>query len=155
MHKEKITLGFTGSQKGMTVQQLSRFRLLIDSFADMFVIKEFHHGCCIGADEQAHNVVVELYPKIIMHIHPGNIEAKKAACEHSKKVLYPAIDNLIRNKKIVNAANVLIAAPAQNYEITRSGTWATIRDALRDKKQVLIIDTNGGIIIPKSKGEST
>jgi len=154
MHKEKITLGFTGSQKGMTAQQLSRFRLLVDSFADMFMIKEFHHGCCIGADEQAHNMVVELYPKITMHLHPGNIESKKAICEHSKKVLYLPIDNLARNKEIVNAVNVLIAAPAQNYEITRSGTWATIRDALRDKKQVLIIDTNGGIIIPKTKGES-
>jgi hypothetical protein len=154
MHKEKISLGFTGSQKGMTAQQLSRFRLLIDSFADLFVIKEFHHGCCIGADEQAHNMVVELYPKITMHLHPGNIEFKKAVCEHSKKVLYLSIDNLLRNKEIVHASSILIATPAQNHEITRSGTWATIRDALRESKQVIIIDTNGGIIVPKTKGES-
>jgi predicted Rossmann fold nucleotide-binding protein DprA/Smf involved in DNA uptake len=57
---------------------------------------------------------------------------------------------LDRNRDIVDAAAVLIAAPKEMTETLRSGTWATVRYARKQGKQVWIVWPDGTV----SKHES-
>jgi hypothetical protein len=44
-----MTLGFTGTQRGMTAHQQERVRALLRAYKpDLFI-----HGGCVGADDQA------------------------------------------------------------------------------------------------------
>ena len=47
-------VGFTGSQNGGTPQQLAWLR------GRLITADVLHHGACIGADEQAHLLALEL-----------------------------------------------------------------------------------------------
>ena len=49
-------------------------------------------------------------------------------------------DYLVRNMNIVNQSDVLIAAPKEEVEVLRSGTWSTIRKARNKGLQVIILD---------------
>ena len=55
-------------------------------------------------------------------------------------------DYLDRNHDIVDETELLIACPKEPEEITRSGTWATIRYARKKKKKLRIILPNGRMI---------
>ena len=89
-------------------------------------VEEAHHGDCIGADAQFHDVF-RSYAKV-MHAHPCTIEELRAHCVAD--VIHDPLPPLERNLVIVRSIDILIAAPAQDNEIKRgSGTWATIRYA--------------------------
>jgi hypothetical protein len=45
------SIGFTGTRQGMTAEQKSALRNLLDGGAG-----DFHHGDCIGADSEAHGI---------------------------------------------------------------------------------------------------
>ena len=49
-------------------------------------------------------------------------------------------DYLDRNKDIVNNCDLLIAAPKENTEVLRSGTWSTVRYAKQLGVTVVIIE---------------
>jgi hypothetical protein len=63
----------------------------------------------------------------------------------SQDILYPTRPYLARNKDIVDACTILIATPAQNSEIQRSGTWATVRYAKSkyDRSRIVIVRPDG------------
>ncbi len=88
---------------------------------------EFHHGDCIGADKEAHEMVREFHPECLIVGHPPSNQIKRAGtlCD----IFRPALPYLDRNHAIVDAVSVLIAAPKDPSEQLRSGTWATIRYA--------------------------
>lgn len=51
---------------------------------------------------------------------------------------------LARNREIVNASDLMIAAPFEYFEEMRgSGTWATIRYTQRRRKTLIIVWPNG------------
>lgn len=129
-----MIVGFTGTQIGMTMRQ----RQLFQSFFEDNHVEEFHHGDCIGADCNAHDIVREKFPEIAVVIHPPRDERKRAKCAGAQQVL-PAHDYLIRNQHIVNASGILLACPKSEREELRSGTWATIRYARKQGKPVVII----------------
>lgn len=55
-------------------------------------------------------------------------------------MVHPAGDDpLARNRRIVAAVDVLIAAPETDREELRSGTWATIRYARAAGKPVVML----------------
>lgn len=58
--------------------------------------------------------------------------------------MLPVKKPLDRNRDIVEAAEVLIACP-DGPERQRSGTWATIRHALRVGKPVVIVWPDGRV----------
>lgn len=129
-----LIVGFTGTQDGMTEEQATRFELIIISS----IIAEFHHGDCIGADADAHDMVAEHGVKIV--IHPPDIPMKRA---FRKGTILPEKPYLVRNRDIVDASDVLLATPRENYEQRRSGTWSTIRYAQKCGKSILLIWPNG------------
>ena len=134
---------FTVTQRGMTPLQKTTFADTIRALS----ASEFRHGDCIGADSDAHQIVLDL--GIEIRIHPPIIEAKRAFCKGAIEV-FPVKDYLARNKDIVNATEVLIATPGEFAMELRSGTWSTVRYGLKTNKWVLIIYPDGSIFDSKS-----
>jgi hypothetical protein len=138
-----MKVGFTGTRKGMSTAQLNQLRCVLYSFKE---IVEFHHGGAEGADRQADSFVSfgEHVP-IVLHPCPGVVgeqtigrSGRSTYNGHDvtwREVLPP----LVRNRNIVGEADVLIAAPEQNEETTRSGTWATVRYARRKHIPVIML----------------
>lgn len=133
-------IGFTGTRKGMTpIQRKALYNLLDTKIRHPEI---FHHGDCIGADAQAHDIAKSL--GFIIHIHPPIHSYQRAYTtgdifEKPKKYLE-------RNHNIVDFSDCLIGAPQSTTEELRSGTWATIRYAETQNKLVYIIFPNGKTI---------
>lgn len=129
-----MKLGFTGTHLGMTRRQLNLLRSKLLELRPT----EFHHGDCVGADEQAHNLVRQLPFTVHIVLHPPIDGTRRAHCkadqEHKPKPF------LERNRDIVNDSDHVIAAPEGRQMRIRSGTWSTYRYANSlDKKVELIL----------------
>ena len=102
---------------------------------------EVHHGDCLGGDAEFHAICLDLEFEI--HIHPPLIPKNRAFC-HPADFTYTPKAYLSRNHDIVDACDILIAAPAKP-ETRRSGTWATIRYARKQKKPIALITKSGAV----------
>lgn len=130
-------IGFTGTQQGMTAAQMATLRRQLSDMRGA----EFHHGDCIGADAQAHDIAVE--QGLLPVVHPP-ADPRKRAFKPSTWEIAP-LPYLSRNAVIVSDTECLIAAPAEFNEKLRSGTWSTVRQARRTLKPVFIIYPDGAI----------
>lgn len=133
-----MKLGFTGTQTGMSRVQKRQFR----DFVRNNNIDEFHHGDCIGADAEAHNIVREEKPACMIHAHPCNIHRKRAHMRAD--VIHPVKPPLDRNKDIVDASDHLFASP-KGPEERRSGTWSTVRYAEHQHLEHTIAERANGV----------
>lgn len=133
-----MKMGFSGSRHGMTQAQLDTLGALLVTRQP----EEFHHGLCLGADAQAHELVRMLDMGAAIHGHPpedGRLLAN-LRCDQ----LWQPLPYLKRNRAIVKATDLLVATPSgTEREQPRSGTWATIRYA---GAAALIIDPLGRIL---------
>jgi hypothetical protein len=128
-HSDGISIGFTGTREGMTTEQWMRATEIFATIC-MDRVVEWHDGDCVGADEQIHGTAKNMswiYGfDLTMHGHPCNLDKFRANRDFD--VLYPIKPPLARNRDIVAASDVMIAAPKEYDEVLRgSGTWATIR----------------------------
>lgn len=130
------TIGFTGTQNGMTKAQQQELSVVLQYYQP----SEFHHGDCIGADAEAHTIALGL--RIAVVLHPPDVLTKRAFCKDFARAYMPA-PYLVRNQDIVICTNRLIATPKVDFEERRSGTWSTIRCARRMGKPVMIIYPDG------------
>ena len=128
-------IGFTGTQMGMTRAQSAALSDLLSGRAVWF-----HHGDCIGADAQAHDIAKAR--GYLLAGHPPINQSKRAHCKGFDHI-YPEKDYIARNHDIVDATGELIAAPAQFKEQLRSGTWSTIRYARKAHRRVTIVHRDG------------
>ena len=128
-----MRVGFTGTRQGMSQHQKEQFVLKL---CDMDV-HEFHHGDCIGADADAHDIVREFFPNVKIVIHPPD-KTTTQAFKKGDESRMPA-PYITRDKAIVNETEYLIGAP-HCEEIIRSGTWTTIRHARKTKKPHTVLD---------------
>jgi hypothetical protein len=128
-----MIIGFTGTRNGMTDEQKKNVGEALVSMEPT----EVHHGDCIGADAEFHDICLTL--KKIMNIriviHPPKDEKYRAFCEGADEI-WAKREYLDRNHDIVDCSDILIGAP-KGEETLRSGTWATIRYAR--KKNMTII----------------
>ncbi len=142
-----IKLGFTGSRDGMSSKQLEQFKFFILSITDKRIagtkILEFHHGDCVGADKEAHDFIAKKFGNKVIHIHPPNIIKDRVFAGNADCTIYEAKPYLKRNKDIVDACNLLLAAPKSYNEMVRSGTWSTVRYAAKKKKRASLFLPNG------------
>ena len=133
-------IGFTGTSEGATAEQLHELEEHLAKLkAEGFV--EFHHGLCIGADEQAAEIAVSFGYFVIAHPglaeDPFNLERRSGFVGNDRVMeAKPFAD---RDRGIVDAADRLLAAPRTQFEETGSGTWTTVRYAHRLGKPVDLI----------------
>lgn len=129
-----MIIGITGTQQGTTAKALLELVLYLNDATEM------HHGDCIGADAQAHDVCLKHAPHVRITVHPPEIAAKRAYKRGDE--VRPALPYLARNREIVRACDRLLAFPS-GPEKLRSGTWSTVRYAVRVGKPVTVIYPDG------------
>lgn len=140
------TIGFTGTRQGMTARQRDAFR---EWLAGLVVARQFHHGDCRGADEQAHGILQSLpgwASACQLVIHPPTVNKFRAFCVpyHYK---HAPRDYLVRNVNIVDQTDMLAVAPLTTQEQLRSGTWSAVRYARRAGKPRTIFWPDGRVEI--------
>jgi hypothetical protein len=140
-----MVVGFTGTREGMTANQKEMVEELLTEFrADIFE-PWFHHGNCIGADEQALEIAKRLGYKTMAHpTDMPNLQISVMYSDAWEQVEQP----LKRNRDIVRKADVMIAAPKESEEPKSSrgsGTWFTIRHCRKQnvKRRCFIVWPNG------------
>lgn len=138
-----IHIGFTGTQDGMTEAQRRSVEIILR-------YKEFvgHHGDCVGADAEFHDIARACRGLLWMHIHPPLNQAKRAFCriDPARDVLERERPNLDRNREIVTQAEIMVATPKQPGPVPRSGTWTTVRYARELGRPLAVVIPNGAII---------
>lgn len=102
---------------------------------------EIHHGDCIGADAEAHDIARFHGMRCVGHPPSNPIKrARKFVDEWRGEKSY-----LDRNKDIVRETDWLVATPGEFTEQLRSGTWSTVRYARRIGKRVVVILPDGSL----------
>ncbi|MFC1670925.1 hypothetical protein ACFL20_11080 [Spirochaetota bacterium] len=145
-----MKIGFTGTRNGMSDKQKDSFAKLIRKYKTKYHFVELHHGDCIGADEDAHTLIIENYLTDEVHIHPprneeirANTYEKKDKKKSIKFKLYDPRPYVERNHDIVDLCEVIIAAPKEYKEQSDSDTWITVRYCKMEKKRTIIIYPDG------------
>ena len=132
-------VGFTGTQRGMTPEQDETVRKAFRRMEDEGGSQWAAHGDCIGADAEFHDIAREFDMKVA--IFPPENPSKRAwkegdTCAEPK----PYLD---RNKDIVDEVDYMLATPGEFEEVLRSGTWSTIRYAIKQQVPVQIVFPDG------------
>jgi len=132
------SIGFSGTRKGMSFKQKSDFGDWLMENHEM--VTEFHHGMCIGADTEAHEIVRLGFANIKIHGHPGFPEdhATRGVKDADVDILHPILAPLTRNLEIVHGTRLMFFAPTFP-EKQRSGTWATLRFCRRKKLPIVVL----------------
>lgn len=145
MYPRYKIVGFTGTRRGMSVAQKNKLNALL---ADIGAV-ELHHGDCVGADAEAHQIATKLGLSVC--IHPPEEKSLRAFCVGDMEA--PSKDYLSRDRDIVNETECLIAAPYESAypETQNGGTWYTIRHAMQSKRPVFIIFRGGDLVHVESK----
>ncbi len=141
-------LGFTGTQDGMTIEQVASIIELFEN-GDLAAVETVHHGDCIGSDADMDWLCPKLDIQVVLH--PGcnarGFPAKRANClgKHIIKT-YPQRKYLDRDQDIVDETEGLLATPKEYTEVLRSGTWATVRRARKKGVPVWIVYPDGACL---------
>lgn len=133
-----MKIGFTGTRNGMTLEQTEAFRQLIAELKPT----EFHHGDCIGADAEAHDIVREFpHTKIVIH---QPVDEKHRAWKKGDEFKHP-LSHFARNRAIVDETELLIGASISDVPLTSGGTWYTIDYAIKIGRPVRILWPDGSV----------
>jgi len=136
-----VHVGFTGTQRGMTSEQRKVVRQMLQAVqTDRGAI--LHHGDCIGADLDAHTIAKEVGCAI--SLHPPINSTKRAFCEGANSECAPE-EYLVRNQVIVHSSSCLIATPGSAVHERRSGTWFTVRYAVKRNLTINIVLPDGSV----------
>lgn len=127
-----MIIGFTGSRLGLDVEQALAIRKVLIAEHPTYVV----HGDCVGADAEFHRIAQHL--SIPIMLRPSDLPFQRAFSKGAVKVYDPELP-LDRNRKIVDECDILIAAP-DGPERLRSGSWSTIRYAIKTHKSHVIFE---------------
>ena len=149
---DRVTISFTGTREGMTPDQYIGVIKVIQGLRtetkrdhECFLASA-HHGDCVGADEQFHQICALFHIPVVLH--PPDIREFRAFCRALRsRETKPYLD---RNRDIVDDGHILIAAP-KGKEDQRSGTWATIRYARSRGRKIFLVKPNGKVVVEKAK----
>lgn len=135
LRQAPFVCGFTGTRKGMNQTQKDIMGKVLARR-----VGEFHHGDCIGADAEAHDIAMICGYRVT--VHPPTDESLRAF--KAGHIILPAEHYLARNRAIVHASNILIATPHDNSG--RGGTWYTIKYARSKGMDPIVIMPNGELL---------
>lgn len=140
---KKTSIVFTGTRTGMTVRQAAMVtELLLDA-------TRLYHGCCHGADVEAHRIARELHgADFWIEGFPSTTEQEKCGLDLDMRHSLDA--PLHRNQMMVRRIArfhrpLVLAAPRTMVEERRSGTWATIRYAKKQGVPVIVCRPDGSM----------
>lgn len=131
-------IAFTGTRKGMTPTQIE----VVTKFIQWSGPQGVFHGGCKGADEQLHQIALELGLPVV--VYPSDKKEWWGNWKGAKIVKDP-MPPLERNKIMVDRTTLLIAAPFEYIEQQHGGTWYTMRYAQQQQRIVEIAWRDGGI----------
>lgn len=128
-----INIGITGPRGGLSPAQRSfAMELMAKVVIDPTHQFTFHHGDCIGVDQQIHQLLLS-WSITSIETHPPTKTRFRAFCgvyDDTTLVHLPA-PYLERDRNIVKASNVVIGFPnCSQEEAPRSGTWYTVQHAM-------------------------
>jgi hypothetical protein len=130
-------LGISGTRDGFNEAQFDVFKKLVRFFRP----DEFHHGDCIGVDEQAHNYLTG--NKIAIYIHPPLIDRYRAFCDPGKfGIIEPPRTYRARNVGIVRISNIMCAFPGPNSR----GTYHAIGYAKKIGCPIYVCGVDGNCL---------
>ncbi len=127
-------VGFSGTRKGMTERQYFMVRTILLNVGAI----EIHHGDCVGADAQVHDFASDKGIRTV--IHPPTNPELRAFCAGDE--VLTARPYLARNRDIVDACTLLVAAPPDKYS-GRGGTFSTLRYALKVDRDLIAVYPDG------------
>lgn len=130
-----MKVGFTGTRFGMTERQ----KAVVSSILAPISFIELHHGDCVGADADCHDIVAQLRSHIT--IHPP-VDEKHRAFKIGHETREPKT-HFARNRDIVIETDILIATPFNPFEESRGGTWYTIDYARKKKRWNVVVWPDG------------
>lgn len=97
------------------------------------------HGGAFGADTELHAIWREQCKNKTAEVWPADAKRAAVFTGHKNTLIHPVMPPLDRNVEIVLRSQFLVAAPHTEVEEQRSGTWHTIREALRVNRDILIL----------------
>jgi hypothetical protein len=128
-----MIVGFTGTRKGMTARQRR------EVWEVLLAAHEAHHGDCVGADADFHDLCQRQGTPVVLH--PPTNRTLRAFCEGAARE-EPEAPYLVRDRHIVTVCHLLLAAPAEAIEpppARGQGTWSTVRYARKVGRDVRVL----------------
>ncbi len=135
-----MKVGITGTRNGCRDEQLAALVTLIKELKPT----EFHHGDCIGVDDQAATIADELEPRPVVVCHPPSDE-KLRAFNKSFNQMRDAKTHFARNRDIVNETECLIVCPMKMHHENWGGTWYTHDYSKKQGKKIYICWPDGTV----------
>lgn len=129
-----MILGFTGTRTFITCAQREVLRDWVDR------AREVHHGACIGADEECHNIALEAGKLIVVHPPIDTSRMMTPNWNHPNVTVREHKPYHPRNRDIVNASTHLLALPDGPWK-PFGGTWYTVDFATGHKDIHMMIHT--------------
>lgn len=139
-----IHIGFTGTRHGMTPQQMAIVSYVIGRIVVAHVGRvpfTAHHGDCVGADAQFHDLCRQRDFRVVSHPPTDQTHRAHKVVDES----WPPAPYLRRNRAIVNVSQFMIATPAEATEQTRGGTWSTVRYARKCDRPLALCLPDGRV----------
>ena len=135
-----MRLGFAGSRRGLTAEQ----RRAVREYLLQLRPRAFHHGDCRGADALVARLVWGELGECRIVCHPPSSQAMRAFFPHADETR-PEAYFTIRNRRIVEETDRLLATPKEDREPRFGGTWNTVRHARKCGRPVTIIWPDGSL----------
>lgn len=135
------TIGVTGSRDGMSLAQIDAFTSIIHAVLEP---TEFHHGDCVGVDDEAANIVKASGNLFKIFAHPPILNDYRANNPHYD-VIFSAKPYFERNRKIVDLCKRIIVIPKHMAWRATGGTWYTHDYAMKHKRWITVIWPNGTV----------
>lgn len=137
-----VRIGFTGTRWGMSPEQQKAVADLVNELVNRDERFEAHHGDCIGADSQFHDIV-DVYPHRWIVGHPGPADDVGRQAGRLFNYRHGPLPHMKRNRAIVDISTVMIATPFEDVEQKYGGTWKTIGMSRKVARRLAIVHRTG------------
>lgn len=137
-------IGFTGTRAGLTRVQ----RHSLSDFLISLGPSEIHYGDCTGADYEMWMLCKAFGFRTVSH--PPDVDLFRMFTPAD--YMWEPKPYLDRNKDIVSETRLLLACSRGMEEVTRSGTWSTVRYARRLSRPVVLFYPDGTVDNPLAQG---
>ena len=135
----EMKVGVTGTRHGLSDPQRNN----LSTWLSTRDVSELHHGQCVGADEAAHELALEMGYHVV--IHPPTVASLTFALEEGDWELLEPEQYLVRNQAIVNSVDMMLVLP--HPTLRSRGTWYTYNLAKRKGVPCVVFYGDGGTVL--------